>query len=330
MIHAVLAYLTCPMCRKDLAAGPGQVRCPAGHTYDLARTGYLTLTTGRAAALGGDSADMVKAREAFLTAGHYATLADRLATAVHSYQGTSTGTGLPGRRLATAVHGHQSTIGGYQNNDGDARSENSGEPENSGEHAGGEPVVIDIGAGTGYYLAHLLRLSPGAVGIAVDASRYALRRAARAHPRIGAVGTDVRGPLPIRTAAASLVLDVFAPRNVTEMHRILRSDGQLVIVIPTARHLAEIVGPLGLVTVDERKSERLREKLAGFFVQQDRLTLDLELSLPPDDLLNLVMMGPTAHHRQASDVRVAIEDRWPHGASATASFAVEIHQPFPR
>nr|WP_131785449.1 methyltransferase domain-containing protein [Protofrankia symbiont of Coriaria ruscifolia] len=289
--------------------GPGQVRCPAGHTYDLARTGYLTLTTGRAAAPDGDSADMVKAREAFLTAGHYAALADR---------------------LATAVHCHQSTIGAYQNNGGESRSANSGEPENSGEHAGGEPVVIDIGAGTGYYLAHLLRLSPGAVGIAVDASRYALRRAARAHPRIGAVGTDVRGPLPIRTAAASLVLDVFAPRNVTEMHRILRSDGQLVIVIPTARHLAEIVGPLGLVTVDERKSERLREKLAGFFVQQDRLTLDLELSLPPDDLLNLVMMGPTAHHRQASDVRVAIEDRWPHGASATASFAIEIHRPFPR
>ncbi len=312
------------MCRKDLAAGPGQVRCPAGHTYDLARAGYLTLTTGRAAALYGDSADMVKSREAFLTAGHYTALADR---------------------LATAVHNHQGTIGGYQNDGGDdhgrqtdgqhsGRLENSGASENnsnsesSGEHVGGEPVVIDIGAGTGYYLAHLLRLSPGVVGIAVDASRYALRRAARAHPRIGAVGADVRGPLPIRTAAASLVLDVFAPRNVAEMHRILRPDGRLAIVIPTARHLAEIVGPLGLVTVDERKSERLREKLAGFFAQRDRLTLDLELSLPPEDLLNLVMMGPTAHHRQASDVRAAIEDRWPHGASPTASFTIEIHEPF--
>ncbi|WP_207386934.1 putative RNA methyltransferase [Frankia sp. Cppng1_Ct_nod] len=293
MIHAILAYLTCPLCLQGLTVGDSQVRCPAGHAYDIARQGYVTFTTGRANEISGDSADMVQAREAFLAAGHFTALADALAETVLGQQ-TKSDTELGD------THGRQ---------------------------PGGQPVIVDVGAGTGYYLAHLLRACPGAVGIAIDASRYALRRAARAHPLIGAVGADVRSPLPIRTGVASLMLDVFAPRNVAEMRRVLRPDGKLVIVMPTARHLADIVNPLGLVTVDDRKAARLREKLAGLFVRQDRLMLDLELSLKADDLLNLVIMGPSAHHRRVADVREVIENRWPDGVSLTASFTIEIHQP---
>nr|WP_235433423.1 methyltransferase domain-containing protein [Protofrankia coriariae] len=305
------------------------MRCPAGHGYDLARAGYLTLTAGRAKALHGDSADMVQARDAFLGAGHYTALADRLADRLTD-KITDGLTGQPASRLVgapAASHGRQAASGAPQDS-GVAVAKDKDKDKDNGT-SGRAPVVVDVGAGTGYYLAHLLRSAPDAVGIAVDTSRYALRRAARAHPRIGAIGADVRDPLPIRTATATLVLDVFAPRNVAEMHRVLRPDGRLAIVTPTARHLAEIVGPLGLVTVDERKSERLRAKLAGFFVRQDKLTFDLELSLSPDDLLNLVMMGPTAHHRRAPEVRAAIEASWPHGARPTASFTIEIHAPVP-
>ncbi|WP_322753948.1 putative RNA methyltransferase [Frankia sp. Cas3] len=286
MIHTVLAYLTCPLCGQDLATGNGQVRCPDGHAYDLARGGHLTLTTGRAAGIPGDSADMVRSREAFFAGGHYRALADQLGSVI---QGATRETW---------------TIGDEQ-------------------------VVVDIGAGPGYYLAHLLNLCPDAVGIAIDVSTYALRRAARAHPRIGAVGVDVRGPLPVRTGTASVILDVFAPRNVTEMHRILRPDGYLVIVTPTVRHLAGLVGPLGLVTVDQRKPERLRSTLGESFVRRERLTLDLEMSLTAYDLLHLVMMGPTAHHRRTADIQSIIDERWPNGATPTASFTIEVYEPHP-
>ncbi|WP_239310821.1 MULTISPECIES: putative RNA methyltransferase [unclassified Frankia] len=285
MIHAVLTYLTCPICGLSLTVGTGQVRCPDGHAYDLARGGHLTLTTGRAAEVAGDHAEMVRSREAFLAGGHYAALADQLGAVIRNY---------------TIKNGA----------------------------IGGEQVFVDVGAGPGYYLAHLLNLCPSAVGIALDVSRQALRRAARAHPRIGAVGVDLRGPLPVRTGTASVVLDVFAPRNVTEMHRILRPDGHLVIVTPTVRHLAGLVDSLGLVTVDERKPERLRSKLAGSFVQRDQWTLDLDLSLTAQDLLHLVMMGPTAHHRRAADIQLLIEERWPAGAASTASFMIELYEPY--
>ena len=61
--------------------------------------------------------------------------------------------------------------------------------------------VLDLGAGTGWYLARVLDRLPGRSGLALDLSRHALRRAARAHARIGAVAADAWGPLPVRDAA---------------------------------------------------------------------------------------------------------------------------------
>lgn len=58
--------------------------------------------------------------------------------------------------------------------------------------------VADLGAGTGHYLAAVLDASPGSVGLALEAAKPALKRAARAHPRIGAVGADAWGVLPVR------------------------------------------------------------------------------------------------------------------------------------
>ena len=85
----------------------------------------------------------------------------------------------------------------------------------------GAGCVVESGAGTGYYLARVLDALPGRVGIALDRSRYALRRAARAHERIGAVACDVWRRLPVTATAAALALDVFAPRNGAELRRIL-------------------------------------------------------------------------------------------------------------
>jgi len=113
--------------------------------------------------------------------------------------------------------------------------------------------VADIGAGTGYYLASVLDRQPGRAGLALDASKFAARRAARAHPRIGAVVADVRARLPIADGAAAVALSVFAPRPAAELRRILHPAGRLLVVTPDPDHLGELAGPLGLLAVDPRK-----------------------------------------------------------------------------
>ena len=167
-------------------------------------------------------------------------------------------------------------------------------------------VVVDAGAGTGAYLAATLEAVHGAVGIALDISVAAVRRAARAHPRMGAVVADVWAGLPVADGVADVVLNVFAPRNGSEFARVLRPGGAVICVTPTPEHLAEIVEPLGLLTVDPRKDERVQTAFKGAFVHEAQVRIRYEMTLGRDDLRRLVGMGPSAHHAdRATSERLA-------------------------
>jgi 23S rRNA (guanine745-N1)-methyltransferase len=251
----VLDYLHCPHCEAELALDGAAVRCDAGHSFDVARQGYVSLLPGTPRAGSGDSAQMVSAREAFLGAGHFEPLAEALVQATE---------------------------------------------------AGGEGCVLDLGAGIGWQLARVLDSQPERQGIALDVSRPALQRAARAHRRIGAVGCDIWGALPVRSAAAGLVLNVFAPRNGEAMARVLSPDGLLVVAIPTPRHLGELTGPLGLLSVDSRKPERLERELGPGLELRSSEEREWRMSLGPGDLEALVMMGPSGFHADRNELRARI------------------------
>jgi len=58
------------------------MRCERGHSFDVARQGYVSLVTGSRPM--GDTADMVRARTAFLDSGIYAPIAQMLTEAIPS------------------------------------------------------------------------------------------------------------------------------------------------------------------------------------------------------------------------------------------------------
>ncbi len=233
--------LRCPVCSDGLTLDDAVLRCDAGHSFDVARQGYVNLVPGN-----GDSAEMVEAREAFLGAGHFRP--------------------LTGALVAEAMNV---------------------------EAAG---AVVDVGAGTGHHLAYVLATPPERPGIALDTSTAALRRAARIHPRAAAVGADAWKPLPLRDGVAAIVLSVFAPRNPEELARILAPGGSLLAVTPTTRHLAELVGPLGLLSVPDDKADRLDEQLASRFELAGRRAIEHSMFLAHDEMSQLVRMGPSAWH----------------------------------
>src|SRR5260370_35441953 len=103
---AVMPYLTCAYCGAALARRGGSVRCAAGHVFDIARPGYVSLLPAGAKVAGGDTAAMVRARADFLAAGHFASLADELGQAASSAAaagdaagGVGDGGGGPGHYL---------------------------------------------------------------------------------------------------------------------------------------------------------------------------------------------------------------------------------------
>ncbi|MBQ8351754.1 MAG: methyltransferase domain-containing protein [Clostridia bacterium] len=64
----------CPICAAQLSPVGNSYLCPARHTFDIARQGYVNLLTGRAAQQHGDNKEMIAARRDFLAAGYYDAL----------------------------------------------------------------------------------------------------------------------------------------------------------------------------------------------------------------------------------------------------------------
>jgi 23S rRNA (guanine745-N1)-methyltransferase len=163
--------------------------------------------------------------------------------------------------------------------------------------ADGKPeTLLDLGGGTGHHLAGVLDRAPGAVGVVLDSSPYAARRAARAHPHALAVVADTWARLPVRDGAVDRVLVVFAPRNGPETARVLRPDGRLVVVTPAADHLAELVAPLGLLRVDPDKGARTAASLEPHLRPVASAEHREALALEHAAVRTLVGMGPHARH----------------------------------
>ncbi|HEY9289685.1 MAG TPA: methyltransferase domain-containing protein [Microlunatus sp.] len=257
-LEGITDLLRCPHCRQTLLIMDRTLHCPAGHSFDIARQGYVNLLT-KAAPANADSMAMITARERFLAGDHYRPIADRLAAlALDAFPADS------------------------------------------------EPVIIEPGAGTGYYLDHVVDRVPSARGLALDLSAAACRRSARVNDRIGAVVADTWAGLPIQDESVDLIMVVFAPRNAADFARMLRPGGSLLVVAAGVDHLAEIRQPLGLLDVQPDKQHRLDDSLAEHFVREHTERLSDLMILNTDDLNDLVRMGPNAHHQQ-EDLRIRID-----------------------
>jgi len=80
--------LACPHCGGGLRQARDALRCAQGHTFDVARQGYVNLLRGAVRKATADTAEMLSAREDFLGAGHYRPLVDRMAdTAARAVEG---------------------------------------------------------------------------------------------------------------------------------------------------------------------------------------------------------------------------------------------------
>ncbi|HEU4421394.1 MAG TPA: methyltransferase domain-containing protein [Pilimelia sp.] len=187
-------------------------------------------------------------------------------------------------------------------------------------------LVVDAGSGTGHHLARVLDALPRAVGLALDVSKAALRRAARSHPRTAAVLCDTWGRLPLADGAAALVLNVFAPRNGPEFRRILRPDGRLFVVTPDADHLTELVDALDLLRVDPEKPARTAASLGDWFEPAGEGTHRRTLWLNRRQVRTVAGMGPSAWHREPAVLAERIA-RLPEPVAVTAAFRLTAYRP---
>jgi 23S rRNA (guanine745-N1)-methyltransferase len=317
VIGDVRALLTCPVCGSGFPVTPAgpppqALRCANGHSFDIARQGYVNLLPGGARPGTADTAEMVAAREAFLSAGHYAPLAAGVAALAaaawpcpvgHTRPCVLDAGAGPGYYLAAVLDRLRDRPGGAGPPGGAGTPGGAGGPDGPGGAGGAE-----------------------AAGLAMDISARALRRAARARAGIGAVVWDIWRPFPVRDGAVSLILNVFAPRNGPEFRRVLRADGALIVVTPGPRHLAELTRQAGLLAVDPRKDERVEAALGASFALAGTRDLTVPLRLTRPEAAALVAMGPAARHTDPGVVRQRLAAA-PEPIGVTAAFRLSRYRP---
>jgi 23S rRNA (guanine745-N1)-methyltransferase len=179
--------------------------------------------------------------------------------------------------------------------------------ELSKDYAVGARLILEAGAGTGYYITRVLDALPKSLGLAIDLSKYAARHAAKAHGRLDAAVADIWEGLPLKDCSIDLALNVFAPRPGHELFRTLQPDGKLIVAIPTYQHMAELHDSLGLLEVDRNKELRVARALDPFFTQLERRFCGWNMELNQQQITHLVGMGPSARHIDPATLAGRIE-----------------------
>lgn len=150
--------------------------------------------------------------------------------------------------------------------------------------------VLDIGCGSGYYTRSLY---PGAqvAKTGIDISKIAIAKAAA----LDKASTYVVGSafdLPVADASVDLLLNIFAPLDLSELKRVLRAGRHFVKVIPTGDHMRE-VAELVYDQVKPHTSDIVQDmestpELSILKINQLKKTL----TLANEDLHNFIAMTP--------------------------------------
>lgn len=267
---ALAPALRCPVCGEPMRLEGRALVCVKGHSFDLARAGYVNLVTSQrgAAHRPGDAPEMLRARERFFESGAYRPLAEQVAATVARFLGGQEQSAAPGSV---------------------------------------PPLVVDVGCGTGYYLAvvgeELARRGKRARLLGLDAASEAAKITARRLASLQLPGiegsaavADLWRGLPLRPHVADVLLDIFAPRDAAEFARVLAPDGLLVILVPLPEHLGELRALAPLLDIEEAKVDRVVERLAPTFVVRSQETITTTVMLGGPALRDLVAMTPSARH----------------------------------
>lgn len=216
--------LACPIDGNKLEQNDGQLVCENGHTFDIARQGYVNLlpVQHKRSKQPGDSKAMVLARTAFLNSGIYEPIANKL-TEIISAQITT-------------------------------------DKETCFLDAGcGEGYYFDAIFRTLDEHKNTNKLS----FIGLDISKDAIIQASKRNKQISwLVGTNRRPP--IEDASVDIILCLFGFLSLDAFNKVLKPDGKIIIVDPGPEHLKELREIIYPEIKKSDKSNTSQNEIKGF------------------------------------------------------------------
>jgi 23S rRNA (guanine745-N1)-methyltransferase len=236
------------------------IKCENAHTFDIAKEGYINLLTKKLPDSIGDTKEMLHARRAFLEHGHYQPLATAISTILYDYLKIERENSLPYISL------------------------------------------LDAGCGEGYYLGQVQEAFERQIPdihidcIGLDIAKEAMRMAAKRYKGIHFLVANLKERLVFASDSLSILLNIFAPRNVEEFARILTLGGIALVVIPAPQHLRQLRTQLGLMSIEELKQEHVIEQFTPHFTYKGATSVNTILHLNTQEIQQAVMMTPNYWH----------------------------------
>ena len=150
-----------------------------------------------------------------------------------------------------------------------------------------EPVVVDLGFGTGDVLMALAATHAGCA-IGIDLSAAAADYAARLSQQSLWVVANADRRLPLLEGCVDVIVSVHGRRNPEECHRVLARDGQLIVAVPAADDLIELREAVQGRGIARPRDADLVAEYAPRFVDRERFTVRERLMLTAETLRNLL------------------------------------------
>lgn len=258
--------LSCTVCGSPLSQAGRALRCSNGHSFDIAKEGYVNLMLGhrKGPKFPGDEKEMLQARRRFLDRGWYRPLSDE---------------------ISKLVCDHLQQI-----------------DQQAAEMA---VVDLGCGEGH-YLgrLKSSLRARPNTrdnLVFGLDIAKEAIRLASKRHEDIRFIVSDTNRRLPFADGSAVCLLNIFSPRNAAEFARVIHPSGMLLVVIPNETHLGELRDFCPLLQIEQNKADQVRSSLSERFSAAQSQSLSVPLLLDTQSVLDLVRMTPNYWHMSPAD-----------------------------
>ncbi|MDH5392350.1 MAG: methyltransferase domain-containing protein [Gammaproteobacteria bacterium] len=175
-------------------------------------------------------------------------------------------------------------------------------------HCPGPEQVLDIGCGEGYYLSSLKASlnNPATSYFGTDISKQALKLAARHYPSIDWFVAAAKNQ-PFFAQQLDLVLNIFAPADWQEIHRILKPDGHVLLAVAGSDHLQSLREMI-YQSVKPHQPERFLEKVAANFELIDSSACQFELLLTDQDSIHSLLQMTPYYWQADENCRQSIEN----------------------
>lgn len=165
--------------------------------------------------------------------------------------------------------------------------------------------ILDIGCGEGYFTQQITNASGSAAQVyGIDIAKDGVRLAAKGSRAWFAVASSYA--LPIADSSMDTIIRIYAPSKDTELQRVLKPDGQLIIVTPGPAHLLRL-----RQTIYQQIRPHPEPQAPAGFVLQEAQRLSFDMDIPSGSLTEaLLQMTPFAWRLDKNAMENMVVSGW--------------------